>query len=73
MTKLFGFNENQTEFENQKKIWFENDTISEVILGLKMTNEDKSEILSICKNKGVKVYQIKEVPYKFELSKEEVS
>ena len=73
MTKLFGFNENQTEFENQKKIWFENDTISEVILGLKMTNEDKSEILSICKNKGVKVYQIKEVPYKFELSREEVS
>ncbi len=54
----------------ERTVKIPNNFISEVIIGLKCNDSDRSEIVDICKNKAIKVFQAKQVPFKFELMKE---
>ncbi|MBC8753810.1 DUF2971 domain-containing protein [Kordia sp. YSTF-M3] len=46
--------------------------ISEVILGVSINEKDKNEIIEICKRKQLKVYQAKKIPFRFDITREEV-
>jgi len=48
------------------------DFISEIILGLSITEEDENEIIEIAKAKGIEVYKTEKVPFKFEIARVEV-
>lgn len=73
MTKLFGWDTNEERFKEQKVFHFENDTINEVLLGLKITPQHRTEILQICNDKHIPVYQTTEVKGKFKLTRERVN
>ncbi|MDM1041313.1 DUF2971 domain-containing protein [Empedobacter falsenii] len=66
LTKLFYPNE-PTEDERVKKIPF--GFIEEINLGLKISSEDKDDILKIANEHDIKVYQIQKTPFKFELTR----
>ena len=44
----------------------------EIILGLKINDSDRNEVLAIAKYRNIPVFQIKSVPFKFKLEKERV-
>lgn len=73
MTKLFGYHQNNDEFEKQKIFNFENHYIKEVILGWKIPVSDKEQILSICNEKNISVYQTEVVSNNFKLNKERIN
>lgn len=58
MTKFFGYHRNECEFKKQKKIYFDDNCVSEVVLGLKIDPENQKEILRICDLKAIPVYKI---------------
>lgn len=43
--------------------------IDEINLGISISEKDKNDIIEIAKNRNIKVYQTKKVPFKFELSR----
>jgi len=49
------------------------DFIDEVILGIKMKESDRKEIIDLCKKLGVKVYQAVEKNFEFEVDRYEIS
>ena len=69
LTKLFGIHSDPVEFHKQKLLTFENEIVSEVILGLKISAENKKQIVKICLEKRISVFQIERVPYMFKLKK----
>ena len=48
------------------------DFMTEIVLGLKIPDEHKSEIVKIGKEKGLEIYQIEQVPFEFKLIKKPV-
>lgn len=72
MTKLFGYHSDEAEFEKQKLYHFDDNFVSEVVIGLRTTDRSKEEILQICKEKNISLYQIEDVPYKFKLTRSEI-
>jgi len=59
-------------FENskeQRKLKFLDLCISEVILGVDICENDKNDIIEICKSKNIPLYQAYKKDYKFELSR----
>ena len=47
-----------------------NDIISEVILGINISDTNKEEIIEICRLKNIPVYLAKKKPFKFEIDRE---
>ena len=73
MTKLFGYyRDNPGEFEKQKLFSFDNNFITEVILGLKINPKDQQDIEKICSEKNIAVYKIESVPNKFKLTRKKL-
>lgn len=58
--------------DSERLIKLDNQYISEVILGLAIESEAKNEIISICKDKGIKIYQAFKIPFRFEIKREEI-
>ncbi len=60
--------------KNQRKLRFTDGTIAEVNIGFNCNNEDKKEIIKICKNKSndIKIFQVVKVKNEFKLSREEI-
>jgi hypothetical protein len=50
-------------------ITLDNQHIKEVILGLHMEKEDKKEIISIAKNKGIDVWQTTKGDFEFKIER----
>jgi hypothetical protein len=48
------------------------DVISDVTLGINISIENKEEIIEVCRQKGILVYQAKKVPFKFEIDREKI-
>lgn len=48
------------------------DFFAEIILGIKMSEEHKKEIIEIAKRKGLKIYQAVKVPFEFKIDKVEI-
>lgn len=48
------------------------DCFAEVIIGLLTPEDAKKEIIKAAREKGLKVYQAKKVPFKFEIDREEI-
>lgn len=46
--------------------------ITEINLGLSTSDPDKTEIIEIVKQKNIKVYQIKKVPFEFNLKRSQI-
>jgi len=69
LTKLF-FPNNPTD--NDRKIILEKDFIEEVILGMLISENDKNEIIKICREKSIRVFQAHRIPYKFEIKRFEI-
>jgi hypothetical protein len=46
------------------------DIFSDVTLGINISVENKEEIIEVCRQKGILVYQAKKVPFKFEIDRE---
>lgn len=73
MTKLFGWDTDEERFNKQKIFHFDNSFINDVILGLMINPQHKTEIIRICNEKKIPVYQSIEVPGEFKLSRERVN
>lgn len=56
----------------ERKIFVPSDFISEVILGLKMSDLDTEQIIAECRKKNIRVFQSIKVPFKFELERKEI-
>lgn len=69
LIKIFGYHRDPEEFEKQRKVKFKSDTIEEVILGTNFPKEKLDEIKSICKEKGIILSQMTNVPFQFKLNK----
>lgn len=69
LVKLF-FPEIPTD--GDRTIVVDNDCFAEVIIGLLTPENEKKEIIKAAKEKNLKVYQAKKVPFKFELGREEI-
>lgn len=69
MTKLLGYHSKKDEFKIQKIYNFSNYDISEVIVGVKTSESNINQILQICKEKKIALYQTEDIPYKFKLNK----
>jgi hypothetical protein len=50
----------------------QNDFIAEVILGIAISDQDRHEIINLCKTKNITVYQAKKVDFKFKVSREKI-
>jgi len=48
-------------------------SITEIILGISMPDNHKEEIKQLAKNKKIKIYQAKKVPFRFEIDREEIN
>jgi len=62
------FPENPKPYERIVNI--SNKVISEIILGINISNDDKMEILKICKQKNIPVYQAIKKDFKFDIYRE---
>jgi hypothetical protein len=73
MTKLFGYyRDNPDKFKEQKFFYFDNNFITEVILGLKIDPKAQQDIEKICSEKNIAVYKIESVAYKFKLTRKKL-
>lgn len=57
----------------ERSVPIRNDFFAEIILGIAMDENDKKEIIELCKIKGIKVYQARKVDFKFKLKRERIS
>lgn len=57
---------------NCRQIHINSDYIAEVYIGLRTPPEHKDEIIRICKNYDIKVYQVKQLKFKFLLDRDEI-
>jgi hypothetical protein len=73
LIKIFGYHIDNEEFKKQRKVKFRSDTIEEVILGSNFPKEKLNEVKSICKEKGILLSQMINVPFQFKLNKIEIS
>ena len=64
---------NKDADSSSRLLKYDADFIDEVILGIKMSESDRKEIIDICKNLGVKVYQAVEKNFEFEVDRYEIS
>ena len=69
LTKLFFPNEPKP---SDRIVTVPTDFMTEIVLGLKISEEHKSEIVKIGKEKGLEIYQIEQVPFEFKLIKKPV-
>jgi hypothetical protein len=63
---------NIREFEKQKLFYFDNNFITEVILGLKIDSKAQQDIEKICFEKNIALYKIESVAYKFKLTRKKL-
>lgn len=50
----------------------DDELFAEVIIGLRTTEQDRNEIISIAKQKAIKVFQVVKVPWEFKIDREEI-
>lgn len=58
--------------DDDRKVRITNNLFAEIILGIMMPENHKKEIIKLAKEKGIKIYQAKKVPFKFEITREEI-
>jgi hypothetical protein len=58
--------------KSERIITLDESYISEIILGVSMDEENKEEIISICQDKNIKVFQATKVPFKFEITRNQI-
>lgn len=58
--------------ENDRVVYVPDDFISEVIIGLNISQESKEEIVNECKKRNIKIFQCLKVPNKYELQRIEI-
>jgi len=58
--------------KSERIIKLPDDFISEIVLGIEITEKDKFEILEIARLKKIKVYQLSKEPFKFKLLRTEI-
>ncbi|HXA01899.1 MAG TPA: DUF2971 domain-containing protein [Cytophagaceae bacterium] len=51
---------------------FKDQAIAEIILGMEIIEDDKKTIIEMAKSKNIKVYQIHQIPFTFEIEKKEI-
>lgn len=73
MTKLYGFDRNNDRFEKQKIFSFNDEIIKEVILGLKISDNSRDDILKECEKRRLRVYQIEEISGQFILKRSRIN
>lgn len=56
----------------ERTIKIPEECIEEVLLGLKINEKHKTEILEECRNRQIKVFQARKVPFKFEIERVEI-
>lgn len=56
--------------DSDRLIKITDSVFAEVILGICISDDDKKEIIRICKNKNIPVYQAKKKEFKFEIDRE---
>lgn len=64
---------NNPPSDNDRILVLPNHFIAEVIIGAKACDQTKSEILAVCREKGIRVFQAKLMPFQYEISKELLS
>lgn len=69
LTKLF-FPKPPTEEDRTVKVPFE--FVEEINLGIKISDEDKSEIVKIADKMNIKVFQTQKIPFKFKLTRNQI-
>lgn len=67
LTKLYFPN---TPTTNDRVISIPVEFIEEVNLGMKISEKSKKEIVEICRERNIKVYQTTKIPFKFQLTRE---
>lgn len=58
--------------ESDRIIKVPDSAICEVNMGINISKDHRNEILSVCKKRNIKVFQLKKVPFKFEITREEL-
>jgi hypothetical protein len=57
----------------ERKIWVNDDCIAEVVIGLRINPKHREKIVRICKKKGIKVFQVEQVPFRFKLKRKRIN
>lgn len=68
--KIFGHHRDPKQLIEQRKVKITSDSIEEVILGSRFPVEKIHEIKSICKEKGIPLYQMKNVTSQYNIEKQ---
>ncbi|MGA3014481.1 MAG: DUF2971 domain-containing protein [Bacteroidales bacterium] len=63
---------NQTPTDEERKLYFNDDCIAEVIIGLCTSEADGMEIKNICLEKGILMNQVEKIPFKFQIQKKPI-
>ena len=67
------FHTDKSNDSSSRLLKYNADFIDEVTLGIKMNESDRKEIIELCKNLGVKVYQAVDKSFEFEVDRYEIS
>lgn len=70
--RLFNLYFPEIPTKEDRKIIVPDEFFAEIIIGIMTSEEDRTEIIELALKKGIKVYQAKKVPFKFEITKEEI-
>lgn len=73
MTKLFGFHLDSSKLEKNKIYCFDNEDITDVTIGCKISRKHKEEIKKICTDKKLTLYQIEANQGEFKLSRKRIN
>ena len=57
---------------NDRLVNFDNDLVSEIVLGINISKKDKKEIINIARQKSISIFQAHKIPFKFLIGREEI-
>lgn len=58
--------------DNDRAVTFPNECFQEVILGIGISDADKTQIMDVCSKKNIPVFQAKQVPFHFKVIREQI-
>ena len=58
--------------DDDRKVIIPNEFFAEITIGIMTPEDNRNEIIEIAIKKGIKVFQAKKVPFKFEITREEI-
>lgn len=68
-TKIF---DDENPSNEERTLTFDDSYIAEIIIGLEMQEKDRKRIINLAKKRGIKVYVIEKIPFKFEITRKEI-